>query len=124
MIIVVSLVDTIYFSVQLRLILLYITSVISGVTQFSLDMKSSFEHIRVVDIKVHPLYDDFSLDNDFAVLYLERDSEASVVTLDDGESFDYHTGANMTTIVSNSLPFPLSKRIYLRFFQGIRPSRR
>jgi len=73
-------------------------------------MKSSFEHIRVVDIKVHPLYDDFSLGNDFAVLYLERDSEASVITLDDGESFDYHTGANMTTIVSNTLPFSIIKK--------------
>jgi len=87
-------------------------------------MKSSFEHIRVVDIEVHPLYDEFSIENDFAVLYLERDSEASVVTLDDGESFNYHTGANMTAIVSNSLHFLSSKKIHLRFFQGIRPSRR
>ena len=69
-----------------------------------MDLKSSFERIRVVDIVVHPFYDKFiDLDHDFAVLHLERESNASAITLDNG--FKHEAGTNMRAIVSRTLLF-------------------
>lgn len=69
-----------------------------------MDLKSSFEQINVVDIDVHPFYSKFSyLEYDVAVLHLERESEASAITLDSGINLE--AGEDMKAIVSCSLLF-------------------
>ena len=88
-----------------------------------MDLKSSFEQINVVDIDVHPFYSKFSyLEYDVAVLHLERESEASAITLDSGINLE--VGEDMKAIVSCSLRFCDNKYgVHLMFCQGIRRSR-
>ena len=49
---------------------------------------------RVAQIIVHPLYDSFSMNNDFALVQLQTRSTATPVNMDKGSVADKYTGSN------------------------------
>ena len=66
--------------------------VISGVTEFPVNVSTSFERIRVVDAVEHPDFNYQSREYDFALLHLKVESNAAVISLDDGSYIEDETG--------------------------------